>query len=487
MSTLGSKLGGGGEHVGDAAFRRVDTQTSYPPPLPDAATSGSDAAGAVPADASAAPTIRPPPMMPAEAGTPPVSAESIAPAPPSAASAFAAPPDSSERVSMGFTSVIRHLSLRGWLRWIHSNRSDATLRVRTREGGSGRIWCNAGKIVDAEWGGLGGEEAMREMLSLSSGAVTIDFDRVDRPRRISRAMHELLHVDAIGHGRASDIEHAEAALAASVAGGVRSEPFRNSLFVPLSGSPSAVHTGLLGARTDPRRISRGEYLAGVFLLAALAIAAFAFGRMRAASNAAALAEAEAMQTEQTKAGLLPPHAAQQPAETQTITPKPLDLPLIPFVAIEVDPPRAEVWLDQELIGLGRVQLAAIRDGMMHELRFMAPGHETKRLFFRDTPPAGRVILERVAPPSSITQAVEDAAGDTTESESEALVDDARASGSVKEHQAEREMAKRAPRRRAPPPRATPPSEPPPAKSTQAKKSPQIQLIEVQTPRVQVLE
>lgn len=414
---------------------------------------------------AAAEKLEDPASPSAEAAAPPAGAApavDFVPAP-AASSAL------DERGAVGFTSVIRHLSLRGWLRWIHSNRSDATLRVRTRDGGSGRIWCSAGKIVDAEWGGLGPEEAARQMLSLSSGAVTIDFDHVDRPRRVARSTHELLHVPEGSDARVSEVAHAEAALASSRTGSLRSEPFHNSLFLPLASALPSARGSVLRPPADPRRISRGEYLAGIFLLAALAVAAFAFGRLRAASNTAALAEAAAVQTEQTRSGLLPPPGAGQLAEAQTITPEPLELPLIPFVAIEVDPPGAEIWLDQALIGTGRIQLAAIRDGMMHELRFMAPGYETKSLFYRDTPPAGRVILTRAAEPAAISE--------TANGVPSAAVETAG------------DLAKRAFRRRTVPlSRPAPAAETPPAaKPTQSKKSPQVQLIEVQTPRVQVLD
>jgi hypothetical protein len=228
----------------------------------------------------------------------------------------------------------------------------------------------------------------------------------------------------------------------------------------------------------------------VLLLAALAVAAFSFGRIRAASQEIELAEARALQTEQTKSGLLPPPPGQQAtSEAAAISPKPLDLPLIPFVAIEVDPPGAEIWLDQERVGLGRIQLAAIRDGMLHELRFMTPGYETKSVFFRDTPPAGRVILERIPDAPVIAEASKDATGEGA-NEAQIAQDATPTTEIVRDD--ERESSRRAPRRRPapPPPRERPAAEPAPqpaAKSVQSKKSPRVQLIEVQTPRVQVLD
>lgn len=496
MTIPGFKLGASNERTSAAAGRHVDAQpsTSYPPPLPDVdAPAPADELHAAPrADASTAPTIRPPASALTEAASAPPapSPAPSAPAPASTSPAAHAMTSASERNdSLGFTSVIRHLSLRSWLRWIHSNRSDATLRVRTRDGRNGRIWCNAGVLIDAEWGRFGAEEAVREMLSLSSGAVTIDFDPIDRPRRITRSTQELLRLPEGSHGRFTDMAHAEAALAASAAGGVRSEPFRSTLFLPSSAPASAHPVSSLRPRRDPRRISRGEYLAGMLLLAALAVAAFSFGRMRAASQEVELAEALALQTEQTKSGLLPPPPPQQATpEGAASTPKPLDLPLIPFVAIEVEPPRAEIWLDQELIGLGRIQLAAIQDGKLHELRFMAPGHETKSLFFRDAPPAGRVRLAPIPDAPIVAEATQE---ETSEATNEALTKGAAPTAEIA-RDGERESSRRVMRRRAPPPppRERPAAEPAPqpaAKSVQPRKSPQVQLIEVHTPRVQVLD
>src|SRR5689334_22557981 len=71
--------------------------------------------------------------------TEPLQAPAILPAQPAG---NAQPTGNAQPRAAGFTSVIRHLSLYGWLRWIHSSRSDATLRVRT-ENGSGTIWCSA--------------------------------------------------------------------------------------------------------------------------------------------------------------------------------------------------------------------------------------------------------------------------------------------------------------------------------------------------------
>lgn len=342
----------------------------------------------------------------------------------------AAPEANAERAA-GFTSAIRHLSLYGWLRWIHSSGSDATLRVRT-ENGNGTIWCSGGRIIDAEWEGRLAEEALQEMLPRSSGAVTIDFDPVARPSRVVTPTHQLLHVSEEGRERGPAVTRQALLLAESVA------PVARATAHP-------PHPGRGWAR-------RGGYLAGALVVAGLAVVGFVVGRERATSGLAPSSAGEQAPVAPSRPNPLP-----QPAPTAStpdppiVTPKARELPTIPFVSIEVEPAHGEIWLDRELAARGALQLAAIHDGMMHELRFMAPGHETKVLFFRDAPPAGRVVLSRVTD-QQVTKA-----------------------------SATKKASPPLPRTRATPAPPAPPGKP------DSDRSPRIELIEVHTPRVQVLD
>jgi len=389
----------------------------------------------------------------------------------------------------GFTSVIRDLSLRGWLGWIQTKRSDATLSIRTAEGGSGLIWCSGGKIIDAEWDGRVAEEALRDLLLVSSGTVTIDFDRVDRASRVVTPTDELLHVAGGDLAHRVDTALAEAALAGSPTGTVRSERFRPLPRLPAASFPPAAGSATPRPKPEPRGLSRGNYVAGALALAALAIAAFAFGRLRASSELAQSNAREPVPMQQTRSGLQPPPA---PAKAESagpiIAPRPRDLPLIPFVPVEVEPAHAEIWLDRELVGSGRLQLGAIHDGMMHELRFVAPGHETTILFFRDAPPAGRVILKRIAESENVA-ANAGAPGAANEAHRD-LADEASADDEGGRAEAEQDARKRRARRSvAPAPaRARPAAlDPSAAEKPEPRKPPQVQVIEVQTPRVQVLD
>jgi hypothetical protein len=478
MNIRFSKLVGIGGRALGSREDTEDAESSGPPsslPSRQAPTSGV-VTGAF-GDAFTAPTIRPPPPAP-EPRLPSSSPSGN----PSAA-------DGGSAGGAGFTSVIRHLSLRGWLQWVHANRSDATLRIRTWEGGSGRIWCSAGKIIDAEWDGRVGEEALRDLLMLSSGAVTIDFDPVEHPCRVISPTPELLHVGEELSVRAL-AKPFEAALAppSVSARGERTQP---SPLLPGGSAPPPASSTSARPKLAFRRW-RGDYFAGVLVLAALAVAAFAFGRL--SSELAQSTAREQTFTRQTKSGLHPPPAAPKAEpEAPIVTPKPRELPLIAFVPLEVEPANAEIWLDGDLVGKGRVQLGAIHDGMLHELRFVAAEHETKSLFFRDAPPAGRVVLKHmggneVAAASAapgrnerpLSRAEPAGGDDATGSADEANVDG----------DAPKKLARRRPAAPAPAPVRTGAAadDPVPAeKPAAAKRPPQVQLIEVQTPRVQVLD
>jgi hypothetical protein len=376
---------------------------------------------------------------------------------------------------VGFTSAIGHLSLYGWLRWIHANRSDATLRVHT-DMGSGNIWCRAGEIIDSEWEGRVAEEALAEMLPCSSGAVTIDFDPVQRPRRVTTPTHRLLRVTEGGQTPdAAEAGQIGAPPAASSPAAPRKDRFAE-LAVLLAESVAPV-AGTTAAPPKParRRRWRSGYIAGALVVAALAVAGFAVGRLRATSE---LARSSAVQQRPAAASRpetaplptplasapQPPVVAPQPAasapQPPAVAPRPRELAAIPFVSIEVEPNHAEIWLDRELVGRGSLQLAAIDDGMLHELRFTAPEHETKTLFFRDAPPSGRVLLNHVSErdgprvPEAPKRVTRQRAASTPSATSRARALPADPSAQAK------------------------PSTP---------RTPRVELIEVQTPRVQVLD
>jgi hypothetical protein len=406
-----------------------------------------------------------------------------------------------ERRGTGFTSVIRHLSLRGWLRWIHSNQCDATLRVRARDGGNGSIWCSAGTIVDAEWGALVAEAAVQQMLRLGSGSVSIDFDPVDRAPRVSRPTHELLHPlqpgAVLGDSRSATERHWSP-------GSMQDPAFRPALTGTATTDEveDRAHSRYWQPRLRWRQVSRGSYLLGGISFAALMLLAFIIGRSRGARETELVLNVPDVEhAQQIRSGLLPPPQVVAPpqgvAPSAAVTPppafpiaapRPRELPVIQFASIEVEPAQAEIWLDQSLVGVGRVELAAMPAGALHELRFVAAGHVSRSLYFLEQPPAGRIILARAGEGSAPSRApaVFDEA-EPAAAEPAAAEPASRVPAVSREPVREREVVRSAPRRRAPP--ARPAAEPAPtaAKPPPAKRSPQIQLIDARLPRVQVLE
>jgi hypothetical protein len=230
------------------------------------------------------------------------------------------------------------------------------------------------------------------------------------------------------------------------------------------GSAVAVDAKSLRPSVERQRSARVDYAVAALVIAALACAAFVLGRQRASSL---LEPSSARQHVPEQAASSDPVRRPEPAKAEAVavTPAPAlapqrrDLALIPFVSIEVEPAHGEIWLDRKVAGNGSVQLGAINDGMLHELRFVAPDYETKSLFFRNVPPAGRVILQRIVPKEA-------AAPDATSRV-------ARGGPSVPA---------------APPARARPIVNDAPSEARAvSNKAPRVQLIELRTPRVEVLD
>jgi tRNA A-37 threonylcarbamoyl transferase component Bud32 len=79
------------------------------------------------------------------------------------------------------------------------------------------------------------------------------------------------------------------------------------------------------------------------------------------------------------------------------------------VAVQTEPPSAELVLDGTTRGTGRMKVGLPLDGRAHHLVVKAEGYVSKRFSFRDAPPPARVELERspqvpTAPPSTTATA-----------------------------------------------------------------------------------
>jgi hypothetical protein len=93
-------------------------------------------------------------------------------------------------------------------------------------------------------------------------------------------------------------------------------------------------------------------------------------------------------------------------ETPIAEPAPPPKPRAMTIAVAVEPPEAELFLDDQRLGKGTITHDLIPDGRAHTLRVTAPGFEPRTITFTDTPPPARLVLERQAkrPPARAARA-----------------------------------------------------------------------------------
>jgi hypothetical protein len=487
-----SSDGNPGEPEAEAMFPDPFTDTdepsesperrANPPPLPPSARSHHPGlSGSKSSDNTAEPTHSN--ALPAAAAVP-----SIRPAPPPEAALFhgqgvALEPDDVERASTGFSALFEHTSLREWIRRIESAQCDAVVTVNG-ELGHGQLWCVAGNVFDATWHGidtergLTGEDAAYQILTLRRGDVSVEFVPVDRPRVIELSTRQLLGKVSRRANRPSLIMQASEVEALAARPSDAAAAQRTTLFYrpTTTGVFPNLATQLTAIPPEPKpRLA--TYLAGAVAL--MTLAAVAFGIRQLASNPSA----DGNGVEQVRVGALQAAA-------------------LPTVQIEVVPATAAIWLDSKRLGTGRVSQGAIRDGLVHQLRFIAPGYAPRSIFFRDLPAAGKVVLE---PMASSEQSLKRAAAtldpvlNPAPSEPVAPTNAPRHSVGLTSTQnpvvSNSRQADRADARtsaaRGPDPKpavasvprpAPPPSNPPPPPP-----KPQIQVIEERTPRVQIID
>jgi hypothetical protein len=454
------------------------------------------------------PSLRPPaalgPSTTATHELPPTELETpfapaIRPASPPDASDFsdlgmALEADEVARTSTGFSALFEHASLRDWIRRIEAAQCDAVVTV-SGELGHGQLWCVAGNVIDAEWQNTDselrftGEDAAQQILTLRGGDVSVAFVPVNRPRLIALSTPQLLSKATRRFDRPSPSTPPSELESTGVRPSSIVPTHRTTLFYRPTTTGIFPHAATQLTASSAHKPPLTTYLAGAVALIALGATAVGIRELALGQNAGGAGAEVHVGT--LKAG-----------------------PALPAAEIEVVPAQAEIWLDSKHVGTGRVSQGAIRDGLVHQLRFIAPGYAPKSIFFRDVPAAGKVLLEPMAaaelslkkaasrsttvdPPSTpgpvTTNASNSAAGLT--SAQDPVVSDSR--------RAERGPEARAPEARHPvapaarpaaapshaaanqpaasqPAASKPASPPPPAK-------PQIQVIEVRTPRVQVID
>jgi len=274
---------------------------------------------------------------------------------------------------------------------------------------------------------------------------------------------------------------------------------------PAIGSTEAVSTRSRPAFSGGQRSARSDYAMAVIAVATLAVAGFVLGRLGASGlPGPSSARQDGEQRAASPSAVTSAASAKLEAEPRSVAAQPSAQAAIPFVQVAVEPPHGEIWLDQTVAGVGSVQLGAIDDGELHELRFMAPGYETTTLIFRNSPPPGRVVLRRLArhdpaaasapPARGGTASGDTARGDTARSEAPATQrqDPPNVERAARRVDAEVEPSNPAASRAAVAAQPTPPARPaaddaPPDASAAPQALPRVKLIEVHIPRVEVLD
>lgn len=395
------------------------------------------------------------------------------------------------------TLLIERALLREQLQRIEFTQCDAIVTVESDQG-HGRVWCVAGNVIDAEWqrgdvhATLRGEEAVLQILTLREGDVSVAFVPVNRPRLIALSTRDLL-----GRALRRNTRPFQAPFSERETTGVRPsvQPAQRTTLFYRPETSGVFPNALPHARSTPwqNKVSLNTYLAGG--VAIVVLATIVLGIRQLSSGPSSDSEGgEQVHVGTLKAGPIPD-----------------------AVEIEVVPATAEIWLDSKHIGTGSVSQAPIRDGLVHQLRFVAPGYAPKSVFFRDVPAAGTVTLEPMAAAdlslkkaASAVNAAPEHRPSATPAQPRVLqdappraADDASPATSSAKHtegltSAQKTVVSESRRvdrssetrtsegRRHPAPVQRPASTPQSTPSEEPVK-PQVQVIEVRTPRVQVID
>jgi hypothetical protein len=298
----------------------------------------------------------------------------------------------------------------------------------TRDGEHSHIWCDRGEIIDAESGPLHGEAAIYRILNFERGQVLADFHSEPRQRTIDLPGNVLL----LEAARRKD----ESARLLERLGDERSIYRGGRAAAPLE--PSRAEREVLalcdGERSLREVLDQSE-LGDFETLSALSILVerrelVPYGVSRAPQSSP-LAITISHDTPHPGVSFLPlvasqrplpprrkrspvafiaagvalaaigvfvavfPRATQPPAgASAAMTARAAEATLASFeIDSSVEPPHAELWLDGEKVGVGRLRRVLPRDGSPHSLRIVAEAHAPTTLLFVDAPPPSHIELE----------------------------------------------------------------------------------------------
>jgi hypothetical protein len=350
-----------------------------------------------------------------------------------------------------FSGSLDDLSVADLIQILQLAGKSAAVMVSNEQGES-RLWCLAGEIVDAESGRLRGEAAVHRMLGFERGWMQADLRSPARTRSIFAGTQRLLLESArrkdesvalrqkLGDGQrcyrlAPGLNTQQLSLGALELCLLRSFAEARSLSEVLEASelgdfetlnalltwveaghlveagvrpcvapptppplPAAAPDGLgtlrpLVASASPappgRAVRRGLFFQSWGVIAALLL-----------TPAGYLLGSQTRPLEPAAGSLL------AVATSATVLD---DTPSIPL-ALRVEPPEAEIWLDGEQAGVGELEMLLPRNGVAHQLRVDAPGFLPLRILFVDTPPPPELALEPLPAREPAAAPGDDAAG-----------------------------------------------------------------------------
>ncbi len=291
----------------------------------------------------------------------------------------------------------------------------------TRGGERSSIWCQRGAIVDAESSRLRGEAAVYRILNFDSGQVSADFRFEPRPRTVSLPCHVLLFEAA----RHKD----ECARLIKQLDGVR------SIFLQAPGAWAA-DTSLTerevlylcdGKRgvSDVLTASDLSDLDTLSTMASLVARGYLLRDGVSTPPPPVVAGPGSEDWGRRSSLYLPlPQVAPPVVRSKRGAPLLIGLGLVlgilvsfaaaslypgmPIPTVEAraasfvveattEPAHAQLWLDGLRVGEGEMRRELPRDGKLHQLAAVAPGHMPTTLVFADSAPRFRIVLDKLSP------------------------------------------------------------------------------------------
>jgi hypothetical protein len=416
----------------------------------------------------------------------------------------------------------------------------------TRDGEHSQIWCDRGEIIDAESGPLRGETAIYRILNFERGQVLADFHSEPRQRTIELPGNVLLLEAARRKDESARLLDRLGDERSIYRGGMAAAPLEST------GAEREV-LALCNGERSLREVLDQSQLGDFETLSALSSLVerrelVPYG-VSSAPQSSPLAITVSRDTPHPAVSFLPLVASQRPVPPRrrrspfgfiaagvalgaviwgvvVIFPRgtqhtaPDVTPAMAARAAEaalgsyeldssVEPPQAELWLDGEKVGVGRLRRVLLRDGTPHSLRIVAEDHAPTTLLFVDAPPPSHIQLEplnRAAPAHAAPSGVRPSPQGTAplRPSEEATTTAVRLGGAASEPAAAA-MTRAAGRRPSAPPRVKRGAAPPGAGRVPAQRLgdsehdasgadeasrtsvPHIQIIEDDMPVVQVIE